>query len=223
MDEAWQERHAMMPDTRRTVDEALEAALAGPAPFVVADTGDNTNGGTSGDSTELLRAALRREAPTSVLLSVCDAAAAAAATRAGSGARIELALGSGGPGSFNERVVVEAEVLRLFDGEYRHTHPVNRGYRTRSGPAALVRVREAIDVVVHPRIALIHDPALYLALGADPTRYDVVQAKSHVSFRTGFEAVTPRYVLADTPGPAASDLTSLPYTRRPVPLFPFEQ
>jgi microcystin degradation protein MlrC len=211
-----------MPDTRRTVDEALAEALAGPAPVVVAHTGDNTNGGTSGDSTELLRAALRLRRAARVLLSVCDAAAAAAATSAGVGAAVELVLGSGAPGTFNERVLVRGEVERLFDGEYRHTHPVNRGYRVHSGPAALVRVGEDISVVVHSRIALLHDPALYLALGADPAAFDVVQAKSHVSFRAGFAPVTPRYVLADTPGPASSDLLSLPYVRRPRPLYPFE-
>src|SRR5581483_2896093 len=41
-------------------DRALAEALASPPPVVIGDAGDATNGGAIGDSTELLRAALRR-------------------------------------------------------------------------------------------------------------------------------------------------------------------
>ena len=51
---------------------------------------------------------------------------------------------------------------------------------------------------------------------------DVLQAKSHVSFRAGYADVTDRAVVADTPGPTMIDLTRMPFVRRPRPLFPFE-
>ena len=66
------------------------------------------------------------------------------------------------------------------------------------------------------------DPALYVALGADPAACDVVQAKSHVSFKAGFEPITPRSVVAETGGPTTGDLRTLDYRRRPRPLYPFE-
>jgi microcystin degradation protein MlrC len=44
-----------------------------------------------------------------------------------------------------------------------------------------------------------------------------------VSYRTGFDPVTPRSVIAATPGPSTADLTRLPYVKRPRPLFPFER
>jgi microcystin degradation protein MlrC len=111
--------------------------------------------------------------------------------------------------------------VRLFDGEVVYTHPVNRGYRAATGPAALLRV-DGVDVVVHSRSVGVIDPALYEALGADPSAYDVLQAKSHISFKAGFEHVTDRSVVADTPGPSSCNLPSLPYVKRPAPLFPFE-
>jgi microcystin degradation protein MlrC len=67
------------------------------------------------------------------------------------------------------------------------------------------------------------DPALYVALGADPTEAAVIQAKSHVSFKAGFDPITPRSVVAETGGPTTGELTSLPYVRRPHPLYPFEE
>jgi microcystin degradation protein MlrC len=183
--------------------------------------GDATNGGSVGDSTELLRAALRGPAA-SVLLSVVDPAAAALATRAGIGAAIDVTLGCGPPGAYNAATPIPgARVEALFDGAFVYTHPVNAGYRASTGPAARLRVG-GIEVVVHTRSVGVIDPAIYLALGADPAAAQVVQAKSHVSFRAGFAHLTDRDVLAATDGPTTAELSNLDYRRRPRPLFPFE-
>jgi microcystin degradation protein MlrC len=218
---AWGARHEFLAVSRPPVDEALELALAGPRPFIVADAGDTTNGGAIGDSTELLRAALRRGGA-DVLLSVRDADAAAKATRAGKGAPVEVELGSGMPGDYNERTRLEARVERLFDGEVAYTHPVNAGYRAATGPAALLHGRRGLRVVVHTRSVGVIDPALYLALSANPAESAVIQVKSHVSFKAAFDPITTRGVVAETGGPTTGDLLRLTYTRRPRPLYPFE-
>jgi microcystin degradation protein MlrC len=221
MDESWAARHEFMAGRRPPIDEALDEALIGPAPVVVGDAGDSTNGGAIGDSTELLRAALRRGGA-DVLLSLRDGAAAAAATRAGEGTTVEVELGSGSRGTYNERTLLRARVVRLFDGDVVYTHPVNAGYRAKTGLAALLRTEGGAQIVVHTLSVGVIDPALYLALGADPAAVAVVQAKSHVSFKAGFEPITTRSVVAETGGPTTGDLPSLAYARRPRPLFPFE-
>jgi microcystin degradation protein MlrC len=134
---------------------------------------------------------------------------------------VDLTLGSGETGDYNEPVTLRVEVLTTFDGSFAYTHPVNAGYRASTGPAALVRSGGA-DIVVHTRSAGLIDPSLYRALGADPATYQVVQAKSHVSYRAGFDPVTPRSVVAATAGPSTADLVRLHYVKRPRPLFPFE-
>jgi len=55
---AWERRAAFLTGVRLPIGDALDLALRGPGPYVVADAGDATNGGSPGDSTELLRAAL---------------------------------------------------------------------------------------------------------------------------------------------------------------------
>lgn len=224
-DAAWGERAAFLDVSGIEPAAALDAALALPSPVVFADAGDATNGGAVGDSTELLRAALARpgaDAPR-VLLSVTDPAAAAQAVAAGEGATIDLQLGTGRTGSYNARTpLAGARVLRTAaDAAFAHTHPVNAGYRTTAGPSALVAAG-GLHVVVHTRSVGVIDPAIYAALGADPAAFDVVQAKSHVSYRAGFAPVTERAVLAATPGPTTADLATLDYVRRLRPLFPFE-
>ena len=223
MDEAWAARHEFLAGRRPPVDAALEEALAGPAPVVLGDAGDATNGGAIGDSTELLRAVLRRgSGGGNVLLSIRDGVAASAAVRAGAGAEVAVELGSGAPGAYNERTRWRATVARLFDGEVVYTHPVNAGYRASAGLAALLVGEGGLQVVVHTLSVGVIDPALYVALGVDPAAAAVIQAKSHVSFKAGFEPITARSVVAETGGPTTGDLPSLPYARRPRPLYPFE-
>jgi microcystin degradation protein MlrC len=220
-EELWRERRGFLAGRRPPPDEALEQALAGESPFVFADSGDATNGGSVGDSTELLRAVLRRGRDERVLLSVVAPAAAQAAHAAGEGASVEVELGTGPPGSYNEAVRLAARVERLYDGDLVYTHPVNAGYRGSTGPAALLR-RGGLAVVAHTRSVGVIDPAIYVALGVQAAAFDVVQAKSHVSYKAGFEGVTPRSVVADTAGPTTGDLAKLDFRLRPRPLFPFE-
>jgi microcystin degradation protein MlrC len=221
MDEAWALRDAFTVAVRPTPDDAIREALAGPGPCVIADAGDATNAGTLGDSTELLRAALRSAAGARMLLCIRDPQAAGAAYRAGVGETVSLTLGSGAVGSYNEAVRLEAVVQTIFDGELRYTHPAALGMRARTGPAARVLV-EGIEIVVHTDIVRLIDPVVYEVLGADPLTVDILQAKSHVSYRAGFDRITPRSIVADTLGPSAADLRKLRYFRRPRPMFPFE-
>ena len=90
------------------------------------------------------------------------------------------------------------------------------------GPSAVLGIG-AIRVVVHSTPVGLIDPEAYRAAGLDPATAEVIQAKSHVSYRAGFAPVTPRSVVASTPGPTTADLASLPWRHRPRPLWPFEE
>jgi microcystin degradation protein MlrC len=222
MEVAWALREEFLTGQRSAPDDALREALSGPLPCVIADAGDATNAGTLGDSTELLRSARRAARGARVLLCIRDARAAAIAYDAGVGETVSLTLGRGGAGEYNEVVRFEGVVQSTFDGELRYTHPAALGMRAQTGRAVRVR-SDDIDVVVHSEIVRLIDPAVYEALGADLADVAIVQAKSHVSYRAGFERISPRSIVADTLGPSAADLRLLPYTRRPRPLFPFER
>jgi microcystin degradation protein MlrC len=218
---AWALRADFLTGQRSAPDDAIREALCGPLPCVIADAGDATNAGTLGDSTELLRSARRVAGGFRVLLCIRDAHAAAIAHDAGVGETVALTLGRGDAGEYNEAVRFEGVVQSVFDGELRYTHPAALGMRASTGRAARVR-SDDIDVVVHSEIVRLIDPVVYEALAADLTDVAIVQAKSHVSYRAGFERISSRSIVADTLGPSAADLRLLPYTRRPRPLFPFE-
>lgn len=216
----WRARHELTGSERPDVATALRTALAGPAPFVLADAGDSPTGGSPGDSTELLRAA----APHSdhpIHLTIRDPRAARSCMAAGAGAMLRVALGNGATGTYNEATPVVAVVESLPAGGFTYTGSLAAGRRGTLGDAAVLAMGE-IRIVVHSETVMLIDPAPYEAAGLDPSTAMVIQAKSHVSYREGFARITDCSVVANTPGPTAADLRLLPYRRRPSPLFPFE-
>jgi microcystin degradation protein MlrC len=217
---AWDVRHELAGIIRPSIEDALTEALEGPSPCIVSEASDSTNAGALGDSTEMLHAALAH-LDRVIYLSTKDPGTAAAAFGAGEGAAGTFVVGRGTKGAYNGPIEVDAIVERLYDGEYAHTTPVCAGLRERPGPTALLRIGE-IRLVVHSRRTLLTDPVLFEALGLDPRAAEVVQAKSPVSFRAGFARVSERMIVAEGSGPANGRIETLPYTRRPRPLYPFE-
>lgn len=218
---AWDRRETFLTGRRLPIAEALAEALAGPAPYVVADAGDATNGGARGDSTELLRAALRHT-DRRIMLTVTDPTAAAALWAARVGTSVRVTLGGGPPDAYDAATPVTGTVLAHPEGRFRYQHPFSRGAPGDLGTCAVLGIGE-LRVVVHTLPVGVIDPGPYLGAGLEPADAEVIQAKSHISYRTGFDPLTPRSVVAATPGPTTADLAALPWRRRSRPLWPFEE
>jgi microcystin degradation protein MlrC len=218
---AWHRRDAFLTGAGIPITEALALALAGPAPFVLADSGDATNGGAPGDSTELLRAALAHP-DRRIQLTITDAEAAGVLRRTPVGIEASVTLGHGEAGTYHAATPVRGIVLAHPEGTFRYSHPFSAGLPGDLGTCAVLGIG-ALRVVVHERPVGLIDPEPYIAAGLDPAGAEVLQAKSHISYRAGFAHLTSRSVVASTPGPTTADLAGLPWHRRPRPLWPFEE
>jgi microcystin degradation protein MlrC len=206
----------------------LRALAAGEGPVAVTDPADNPLSGGGGDTTVLFATlrAMRTEAggPLHALpdgaiafASFADAALVARARAAGPGAALEAALGARHGAAFGPAVPVRARVLRTTEGRYVAEGPMARGTAIDVGPTALLDV-DGISVVVTSAVAAQDDPAFLALHGIDPSslRLLVVKAKNH--FRAAFGPLCRAIVDVDCPGPAAADLSTLPFRRvRPVP------
>jgi microcystin degradation protein MlrC len=67
------------------------------------------------------------------------------------------------------------------------------------------------------------DPAMYRAVGLEPSAARVVVVKSHIQFRAGYDGIAREIVLLDSPGMSSDHLESLPYRRVSRPCFPFDR
>ena len=192
--------------------EAVAIATRGPGRIAVADTGDNINGGSTGDGTWLLREALSHP-EVRVLGSVCDPISLATIKAAGVGTTLPIQLG-GRYASSGSPVSAEVAVLHLGDGTFTNTGPMAAGAIVSMGSAAVVRCSN-IDIVVQERPVQPNDPQLFRSLGVTPEEYDVILLKGAAALRAGWTHVVDEFVDAATPGVTDSDVSRLSFSKAP--------
>ncbi|MFZ4758127.1 MAG: M81 family metallopeptidase, partial [Burkholderiaceae bacterium] len=200
----------------------LRALASGDGPVAVTDPADNPLSGGGADTPGLFAAllALRREqgspvhalAPGAVVFAYfADPALVERARAAGPGAVLEATLGARHGDAFGASVPVRARVLRITDGRFVNTGPMERGAAVEVGPSAVLDV-DGLAVIVTSGVGAANDPGFFTLHGIDPqhTRLLAVKAKNH--FRAAFAPILQTIVDVDCPGPAAADLSSLPFT-----------
>ena len=201
----------------------LRALASGEGPVAVTDPADNPLSGGGADTPGLFAAllALRREvgspvhalAPgAAVFAYFADAVLVERACAAGTGAWLDATLGARHGHAFGAPVPVRARVLRVTDGRFVNTGPMEHGAAVEVGPSVVLDV-DGLTVIVTTGVGAANDPGFFALHGIDPlrTRLLAVKAKNH--FRAAFAPILLAIVDVDCPGPAAADLSSLPFSR----------
>lgn len=207
--------------------DAIARALAvAPGTVAVTDPADNPLSGGGADTPALFATllAMRRD-PTSpvhalaagaiVFAYFADRSAVAAAASAGVGAELPLRLGAATGTDFGDPVQVRARVLRITDGRFVNTGPMERGASVSLGRSVVLDVQGVVTILTESA-GPANDPAFFALHGIElaATRLLCVKAKNH--FRAAFAPLLAAIVDADCPGPAAADLASLPFRKAPV-------
>lgn len=215
---AWELRDNYIVD-KLDVDEAIDTALAGAGTFALSEGADSTSAGGLGDGNLLLKALLRRKIDVPSAVMVRDAAAAAVCVEAGIGAEVTVTLGGSLNPGFYTPVEVTGRVRTLTDGLYINS---SVGIRpVHMGPTAVLQVG-AISIMVTTGKPRMIDYEAYKSVGIDPRQFRIVQPKSAGAYRE-YYAEFATCIDIDVPGPSGSDLTALPFTKIPRPLWPWDR
>lgn len=213
-------RHDLKADLHSV--EEIAARAASPEsrkPVILVDSADSSNAGAPGDSAAVLGVLASSFPSLRAATIIVDSAAVEAAFAAGVGETQTFTLG----GTVDPRAVpvtVEGRVRSLHDGGFDVEGQGSAGKHIELGRAAVLRVG-AVDVLVCHTISGNGDPQLYRAFGIDQKMYDLVVVKANTSFRAGYEPFAGEIYLADTPGAAASDIQTLPFTKSHLHAFPW--
>jgi microcystin degradation protein MlrC len=192
--------------------EGLEeaSAIVG-GPVAVLESGDNTYSGGIADTTGLFRTLLAFHPQQSAVFAYFhDPELVERAAGLGVGATIECSLGGRVAPEFGAPVTVKAEIVRLSEGTFINKGPMQRGVESKMGRAVLLRLGNIAVVVTSKRLP-VNDLRYFELLGVDVrlVKYLCVKAKNH--FRGAFAPLCAGIIEVDTPGPAAIDLTKMPY------------
>jgi microcystin degradation protein MlrC len=219
-DLAWEMREEC-DDVAPTPDEAITAALgaADPRPTVLLDVGDNVGAGTPGDSTVLLEALLRRQVP-SFLLTLFDPAAVAATATVG--ARVDLDVGAR-TDDLHGRPVRIRGVTRVVGRDAWEDRKASGGWVDfDAGLSTVVDLDGGGTVLLTTNLVPAAGAGQYSALGVDPAEYRIIVSKAVYSTRDGYP-MAQGFLVVDTPGLAAANLSHFTYHHRRRPMFPFER
>ncbi len=203
------------------IDEAVEAAMAAPESTVfLSDSGDNPGAGGTTDVTALLASLLAHQAANVVVGSIWDAAAVDACIAAGVGQEVSVALGGKLDTRHGHPLPVTGRVRLISDGSYywggfRDFHRLVQRGKT------VVLTIDGVDVIVTAQRHSYEEPAQFRALGIDPLAYKIVVPKRGY-LTSPLEAISPRSILAISPGVTNCDVAQLEYRRVNRPMYPLD-
>ncbi|MEW6524197.1 MAG: M81 family metallopeptidase [Bacillota bacterium] len=204
------------------VEEAVRRAmLATCTPVVLADVGDNTGGGASGDGTAILRALLDLKATGAAVAIITDPEVVAMASVAGPGATISTRLGGKTDDLHGEPLPVTARVRVLSDGSFVHKGPMSRGLRGNMGKTAVLVV-DGVEVVVTERRLQPVDPEVFRAVGIEPLDRKILVVKSSVHYRAAYEPLAQEIIEVDGPGLSSANLGKFVFRHIRRPIFPLD-
>ena len=197
-----------------TAAEATRRALAYPPgkPVTIADVQDNPGGGTSSDTTGLLRALAEAQAPGVLLGVMHDAAVATQAHAQGLGTSFEAELGGRAPGDtpFKARFAVAA----LSEGQVTYEGEMYGGGIAEIGPSACLALDgHDIKIVVSTIRNQCLDRGYFRHLGLIPEKARILAVKSTVHYRADFEPISQGVISAGAPGQLLCDIQAIPYQK----------
>lgn len=217
----WDRRHRFAV-TRTPLREALRRALQSDRrPFVLSDGPDAPSSGSTGDSTEILKALLDTKFNRTALLNVVDADVVQRAIRAGVGRTLTVSVGGKLAPAFFSPVEFTGTVRTISDGRFTHRGPGYRGVEFQRGRTVVLQIGP-ISLVVSEQPALQWDPEFYRSLGLEPADAQLVVAKSPTGFRAAYAPFAAEILIPDVRGIASPDLPSLPWSRIGRPIHPLD-
>lgn len=218
---AWARRDDFV-ESFPTVDDAIDRALAGATPTVLADRGDVTLGGAPGDSPVVLRRLLERGdtvACSAAIPIVAPAAIAALEHADGETATVSVG-GSLTPGfepvTVTGKVTWTSERPLTLAGDYYAGQPIEMGRRS-----VFELADRPIVLILSEEPGVTTDPSFFTSHEVDPAARDLLVVKSIGTFRPGFEPIAGSIMVCDTPGVCGSDLAQFDH-QRTRPLYPLD-
>ena len=218
-DHAWSMRERFMKLDNLPVDRAIAFADdASRGAVLLSDTGDSVLGGSTGDSTVILRGLLATKLTHRALVPVTDPKVARELEAAEIGATVTVQLG-GWANSFYAPVPVTAVVKAKRSGSVSLAG-LPQG-SVDMGHAVVVEAGNVTVLVTETSgVGGIH-PGVYRHLGVEPADYKMIVMKTASNFQYMRE-ITTEFVRVATPGPTQSDVHSLPWSRIPRPMYPLD-
>jgi microcystin degradation protein MlrC len=187
------------------------------------DVGDNIGGGSSADSTHILKVA-QEMGIERYLQSLYDPESVEACVDAGVGAELALDVGGKTDDMHGEPIHVVGTVAVIDDGPYEETRPTHGGGRFYDdGQRVIFNTVDGMTILLTSKRSGNTARAQMYSAGINPEDYRVVVAKGVSSPRPAYQPIAAEIILVNSPGVTSADLDTFEFKSRRIPLYPFEE
>jgi len=212
-----------VPTDGSALPEMEESEHSHLGPVVLMDVGDNIGGGSSADSTHILKVAMEMELD-GYLQSLYDPESVEACVQAGVGAEISLDVGGKTDDMHGEPIRVVGVVNKIDDGPYEDTRPTHGGGRYfDDGKRVRFDTTDGKTLLLTSNRSGNTARGQMYSMGIRPEDYKIIVAKGVSSPRPAYQPIASEIILVNTPGVTTADLETFEYHRRRIPLYPFEE
>ncbi len=218
-------REELLGEELYSIPQVIEKALSNKSgkPVIFVDSADSPNAGATADSATVIEYLLPYRDRLTCAVAVSDIPAVEKAIVLGVGAVSDFTLGATKAPELSKPVLVkDAEVISIHEGTFTMYGPQDKGNKRNIGKTVILKAgRLWIHVSSNGKAE--GDLNFYRSFGIEPTECDLVGVKACTSFRAGYEGIAAEICNTNTPGAAGAVLTELPYKKRPIPMYPFEE
>jgi microcystin degradation protein MlrC len=212
-----------LPDDGSALAENEPSEHSHLGPIVLMDVGDNIGGGSSADSTHILKVA-KEMGITGLLQSISDPEAVEACVVAGVGAELALDAGGKTDDMHGKPVHIVGTVTVIDDGPYEETRPTHGGGRFYDdGKRVRFTTIDGMTILLTSKRSGNTAREQMYSMGINPEEYKIVIAKGVSSPRPAYQPIAAEIIIVNSPGVTSADLDTFEFKRRRVPLYPFEE
>jgi microcystin degradation protein MlrC len=207
-----------------TIDEALQrvSSHTGDRPILLLDVGDNVGGGSCGDSTSILNAAVDQGVGR-IAMTLWDPSVVAELSDVAVGEPVSVMVGGRSAEQEGRPQPLRAVLTGRSDGVFEDPGPTHGGFRRYdAGPSVALRTDSGIAVVVTTHPMGNTSAELLRMVGVEPGEFAAVVGKGVNSPKAGYGRVCGEQLMVDTPGVTRLSVEAFDYTRRRRPMYPFE-
>ncbi len=211
-----------LPDDGSALAENVPSDHSHLGPIVLMDVGDNIGGGSSADSTHIMKVAIEMGVE-GFLQTLYDPEAVKMMVAAGVGAEIAVEVGGKTDDMHGEPILITGTVANIDDGPYEETRPTHGGFKFYDdGLRVRFNTVDGMTILLTSKRTGNTARAQMYSIGINPEDYRVVVAKGVSSPRPAYQPIAAEIIVVNSPGVTSADLDTFEFKNRRIPLYPFE-
>lgn len=212
-----------VPDDGAALEENIESNHSNLGPIVLMDVGDNIGGGSSADSTHILKRVKELKID-SFLQSIYDPEIVKECVEAGEGEQISITVGGKTDKMHGIPISLQGRIIKIDNGKYEEHRPNHGGFRFfDDGKRVRFDTNDGITILITSKRSGNTAREQMYSIGIYPENYKIIVAKGVSSPRPAYQPIASEIILVNSPGVTTADLSFFQYKNIRKKMYPFDE